>query len=411
MVLQEIVSGTFKFQAFEDNFPDGDDSDKHELFADNTIDCLGGKFGFKFARKNGKLAAHFLRRDTGVFPLKIKCVLSVPGSREHTFEVTFLPEWCKSAWRVDPKSLVSKGVFGWPDYPVPAATLRQAAAGDGGVLHLQAEITGSRSSSAMLASHESCLRDNLQELVAAIIGSPTIRLLGPDGAQLELPKALLCAHSPVMRAALEGQMEEGQLQMINVDDMKLQALQDFAVCLCSGGLPAVMVTDWERLLDLLVIADKYGVHALVKACISLLSVSVSEKTAAPLLKIADQAGFTQLLRCAMYYCLACRTRMLAVIDSDEYTHFSADLLRNIVAHQDLVETGRIPKYPLCFQYLEVEREFDDNTDWSTLSTTKLRRACFERDLSASGAPAELVSRLSATGWLHTETEPELNREL
>merc|ERR1712085_245249 len=104
------------------------------------------------------------------------------------------------------------------------------------------------------------------------------------------------------------------------------------------------------------------------------------------MKVADEAGCLKLFRCLLYYCLASSARMNAVIDSDEYTHFSADLLRNIAAHQEVMQSAKFPEYPISLQYGEVDQEFDETTDWSTLSTTKLRRACFERDLSASGTP-------------------------
>jgi hypothetical protein len=260
-----------------------------------------------------------------------------------------------------------------------------------------------------MAGHESCLRGNVPELLAGLVGSPSVRLLGPDEQCIELPRALLFAHSSVLRAALESPMEEGQSRSIKFADLKWQALQDFSICLCSGGLPSAIVTGWERLLDLLIVADRYCVRALVDACIALLSMAISVKTVAPLMKAAEVAGCPKLLRCILYFCLASSDRMNVVIDSDEYAHFSSDLLRSITAHQEVVQSARFPEYPDSFQYAELDKEFNETTDWSTLSSSKLRRACFERDMAASGTSAEIVTRLSAYS-LDAKSERESKRQ-
>lgn len=394
------MSGIFRFRGFAEHFPEGDDSDTPELYSENVIECAGGKLRFELARSSGKIEGYMSRCDGGVMPLQITWKIWLQSGPGYLLDTTFLPDWCKDSWTAeaqesnDAHNAITDGAHGWPEFPIPLVALRQAAAQANGVLNMPVEITATRSASSTLAGHESCLRDNVPNLLAGLVGSPGVQLVGPDGMRVELPQALLCAHSTVLRAALEGPMEEGQTRSIRVGDLKRQALLDFSVCLCSGGLPAALVTDWQRLLDLLVVADKYCVHALVDACISLLSVAISTKTVAPLMKAADEAGFTKLMRCLLYYCLGCTDRMRFVIDSDEFSHFSADLLRNIFAHQECLELGRFLKYPTSLQYLEVGQEFHDATDWSTLSTSELRRACFERDLSSSGTSAEIVTRLS-----------------
>jgi len=399
MTLEKQLDGVFTFQGFAEHFPDGDDSDKPEFVSQNSIDCGSSKVQFLFTRKKGKLGGRLQRCDKGVLPAKVKCMLQVQGSsQKNALECTFVAQWCKSAWAgVDMKIMdadrITAGNWGWADFPIAMSALREAVDLNGALI-MQATMTIFCTSSLTLSGHESCLRDNLEDLAADLIGSPVVGLEGPDGMRLELPKAVLSAHSAVLRAALDSDMQEGQSQTIQVVDVQKQALHDFAVCLCSGGLPSVVVTSWERLVDLFVVADKYDVRALVDACISLLATAICEGTVAPLMKIADAGGFTELLRCLLYYCLASSKRMNIIIDSDEYTHFSAGLLRNIAAHQELMESDRFLKYPESFQYLQVEKEINDEIDFSTLSTSKLRRACFERDLSASGTPAEIVARLS-----------------
>eukprot|EP00931_Biecheleriopsis_adriatica_P105429 TRINITY_DN79998_c0_g1_i1.p1 TRINITY_DN79998_c0_g1~~TRINITY_DN79998_c0_g1_i1.p1 ORF type:complete len:430 (+),score=60.04 TRINITY_DN79998_c0_g1_i1:33-1292(+) len=414
MVLQEKKRDTFGFPDFADHFKDGDESDTPNLKS-NAIEILGHRLRFMLKRKNKQICGALISEtEKGVIPLKVRVKFALRDQADE-LNVTFIPRWCRSLWKENKEYMTGAipakiSTWGWActDF-LPESQLRTAAAEADGMVRLEASITASQSSLVTLAGHESCLRGSIPALFASLSGSPTVQLEGREELHLHLPKALLCAHSPVLRAALESPMEEGKSQAITVVDVKPGALKDFSVCLLSGGLPSSIVTDWERLVDLLFVADKYDVQALVDSCISLLSVAITSKTVAPLMKIADGAGFAKLLRCLLYYCLACPARMASVIDSDEYSQFSADLLRNIVAHREVMEQGRFLMYPDSFQYLDVKQEFDNATDWSKLSSSQLRRACFERDLSASGTPAEMIDRL-ATPSQQLDGEPEAKRQ-
>eukprot|EP00931_Biecheleriopsis_adriatica_P086680 TRINITY_DN61293_c0_g1_i1.p1 TRINITY_DN61293_c0_g1~~TRINITY_DN61293_c0_g1_i1.p1 ORF type:complete len:413 (-),score=42.50 TRINITY_DN61293_c0_g1_i1:8-1246(-) len=409
MVLEEKITREFTFKDFAEHFPDGAEEDA-PLLQSEDVECACGKLRLHMCRESGKFAMRLYRSDSGVLPMRINCKLSVTGSAEYELKVTFLPKWCSKPWDIDTKllngALLTFTWWGWPDSPLALSVLKQAAAADG-VLKVQAKIVAYCPSS-VLAGHESCLRGNMPGLIAGMAGSTSVKFQGPNGLCVELPKALLCAHSSVLQAALTSTMVEGQSQIIKVDDLQDQALKD-AVCLCSGGLPSAVVTTWQGLFDLLVVADKYAVQSLADACISLLSTAVSEKTVAPLIKSADEAGLTKLVRCLLYSCLSSPSRMNAVIDSDEYTIMSADLLRCFAAHQEVVGSDRFLEYPESLQHLDVQYEFDDTTDWSNLSSFKLRRACFERDLATSGTPKDLRKRLS-TPRSSVHGEPETKRQ-
>eukprot|EP00746_Dinoflagellata_sp_MGD_P122941 gnl/MRDRNA2_/MRDRNA2_57693_c0_seq4.p1 gnl/MRDRNA2_/MRDRNA2_57693_c0~~gnl/MRDRNA2_/MRDRNA2_57693_c0_seq4.p1 ORF type:complete len:245 (+),score=48.72 gnl/MRDRNA2_/MRDRNA2_57693_c0_seq4:46-780(+) len=218
-------------------------------------------------------------------------------------------------------------------------------------------------------------------MASTLADSTLVTINASNGYELKMFKGMLCAHSSVLRAALESTMIEGSSSCVQMPDVHQQILEDFALCLCSGGLPCDLITGWERVADLLLIADKY------------LSVAISVANVARLFKLSDQYGLLNLRRALMYFVMSDDKRFQAVRNSDEYSQFSADLLRDIVAHHAVHDKSRWKRDPPLLQWKDATMEFESDTDWQRLTSDDLRRACFERTLATTGTAAELVSRL------------------
>jgi len=241
-----------------------------------------------------------------------------------------------------------------------------------------------------------CLSVSVEDLSAVFADPGLITIRNNTGCEVQVPRALLAAHSPVLAAAWESGMVESKTHMLDIPDVGQQLLEDLRDCLISGGLPASVVTDWQRLADLLVVADKYAITPLVDACTFYVTMASSRDFAAKLLLMADGYSLFALRKAVMFFAVSNSQNFEAVRSSDEYDAFSADLLRDFWAHAAARKTQEAPATaaPLDMQWGNVPHEFPDDTEWEKLPKDALRRACFERLLITSGTAAEQLVRLS-----------------
>lgn len=242
-----------------------------------------------------------------------------------------------------------------------------------------------------------CLQSSIFGTALVDEGSALVTLKTADGFKLQLTKSVLYAHSPVLKAALESAMLEGTSGEVLMADVSKDVLSDFALCLCSLGLPDRIVTGWKRLLDLLVVANKYGVRALCDAITKVLFVSVTKSTIGDLLVYADIMGLLPFRRGLIRYIAFKQGYWDSLRDTDPYCKFTADLFRDILAHWSIKPSWN-EKYgsePLFMQWADDDHEFEENTCWEELPGDALRRACCERHLATSGTSAELAARLAA----------------
>lgn len=179
-------------------------------------------------------------------------------------------------------------------------------------------------------------------------------------------------------------------------DTSQQAIEDLRDCLVSGGVPPLVVTSWERIFDVLRLADKYGIAPLADACTFYLSIAISPSTASKMFTLSDKFGLLKLRKAVMQFLMRCKVGYEAAIASDEYESFSADLFRELRAYEAVRKEPHeaAAMMPLDGQWGNVPHEFPEGTDWQHLSKNSLRRACFERLLGTAGTSAELVARLS-----------------
>eukprot|EP00929_Paragymnodinium_shiwhaense_P045230 TRINITY_DN23132_c0_g1_i2.p1 TRINITY_DN23132_c0_g1~~TRINITY_DN23132_c0_g1_i2.p1 ORF type:complete len:281 (-),score=21.96 TRINITY_DN23132_c0_g1_i2:54-896(-) len=92
-----------------------------------------------------------------------------------------------------------------------------------------------------------------------------VKLRGTFGFEVHIPSQALRHHSAVLAAALDSEMKEGQSKVVKMADVDKRTLEDLRDCFLKGGVLRRNLTDWRRLLDLLVVAKKYEMTSLVGA--------------------------------------------------------------------------------------------------------------------------------------------------
>lgn len=332
-----------------------------------------------------------LRRvDKNVMPVHGSLRVCFNLSVKETPSITFAPTWVD----LEDRPRTTTYSWAWPKFTKPEDLLSFAESNDNCITMDMALVV--ERPCAFSLEHASCLKVDPAVWIS-IPASPMVTLVASDGFELQMPKALLCTHSSVLRAALESTMVESSSGSVRMPDVSKDVLHDFAACLYSGGIPDTTVTGWERLADLLVIADKYAVAPLAEACTMLLSVGISLKNSASLLKLSDRFGLLHLRRAVIHFAVSNASRFETICNSDEYSSLSADILRDLFAHKTAYSRlFSLREYPLMLQWCPSTLEFSDDTNWSLLHADALRRACLERKLATAGTSAELVARLSAT---------------
>jgi len=308
--------------------------------------------------------------------------------RTFSFPTPYVLEPSWTAWEKRPNI---GGACGWENFETEERLLARADE-NGGTLSFDIRIIAKRP--CQRPETATCLRVSVVDLSAVFADPGLITIRNNSGYEVQVPRALLTVHSPVLAAAWESGMVESTTHTLDLPDVGQQVLEDLRDCLISGGLPASAVTNWQRLADLLIVADKYAITPLVDACTFYVTMATSRDIAAKLLLMADGYSLFALRKAVMYFAVSNSQNFEAVRSSDEYDAFSADLLRDFWAHAAARKTQEASVAPLDMQWGNVPYEFADDSDWEKLPKDALRRACFERLLVTSGTVAEQLLRLS-----------------
>jgi len=376
------------------------------------------------------------RVDTGVNPVNASMEVSLKKSPFQTWARSFekhywfVAEWAKSASHHHINSR------GWQRFCSETELLAHVELNGDDTAQFDVKISTACPDGMGPPDHASCLRgggSEIHQFPLSVLDFVT--LSASEDFQISVPRAMLCAHSSVLKAALESGMTEGRSNTIELPDVRRRPLEDFASCLFSGGLPGQVATSVDRLLDILILADRYDVAPLAAACVWSLSVAASDQNVSRLLRSCELHGLTRLYRVLVHFTKADVKRIEAVMNSDEYSELGPDTVRElfaqwlpklqapVVASKDSssgmhaqagphggalspqnsvsgAEDGEVPPF---LQWGNVEREFSDKSDWQQLHANELRRACFERELATTGTAEELASRLGTTvaGTCHT----------
>jgi hypothetical protein len=324
-------------------------------------------------------------------PLKVlsetvKCKTIVKSTQE--------PRWFVPGWVSWEERLRTSRKWVWGQFDT-AQNMLAGADSDAGTLSIEIWMVAQRPYKP--PGHSSCLPLAVAPGRALWVNPCLVTLKCEGEGEVQVPEQVLCAHSPAFSAALQSGMIEGTTRTITMTDCSRQALEDLCDCLFVGGLPTSKCTDWQRLLNLAVLAHKYEVVRLVDACIFYLSVAISRENVSQLLLKADRYRLLRLLKAALQFTMHHDENLRVVQNSDESEAFSADLVHMLwtYSHVRKSNTSLDARSSLTVQWGDVPNEFPEGTAWEKLSKTDLRRACFERLLGTTGTAAELVVLLSS----------------
>ena len=356
----------------------------------------GARFKVVLKRKDVTASLKLYRVDGNPMPVHLRYNAVGAGNDTETTWLLFYPKWLGLQGSDEDYTVGEEG-FGWENW-ITLSELSSSTQGTD-VFTIIIMVASIRPYSLHPSDLTCCLRvDTLQHAFEGFEPS-MITLKSVDNVELQLPKALLCFHSPVMKAAFRSSMVEATHCTIYMKDIEEETLKDFAVCVYQQGLPNSLITGWERLVRLLIMAQKYNITALATAITTILSAGISRDNAASLFKYSEKYNLLGLRRSLINFVTFDSKNLEAVTATDEYCSFSSNLLRDILAHRrkKMRKDCSYGKFPLMLQWGHIGYEFKDGCDWENLHPDSLRRACCERNLATTGAAADLIQRISSKG--------------
>jgi len=341
----------------------------------------------------GVFTMNVYRTDDGLSPVEISGRIKFANAlREKKIEKTWVrPRWCP---------LTSAEKINLFIRRFTSDQLREQVVAAEGVVRVEVELSETSYPSAQ-RDVERCLLGcaaldltSIFPMVSITAGSSSLQAslqIAQAGSQrFQVPRKLLCAHSPVLEVMLNSSMAEsgGHIDMAGTP---VKAIGDWVLCLLNGGLVREVAQCTDRVTGVLILCDKYEVDALSDACTWTLTMTLSRNNVAERLAVSDEHGLTKLRLAALKFAASTSDRMNAVTGSTEYSTYSPSLLRDLMAHQNAPPQSDPPVY---LQWGN-DYEFTPETCWTGLDPQAVRRACLERHLATTGSLAELLARLGA----------------
>lgn len=146
----------------------------------------------------------------------------------------------------------------------------------------------------------SCVESLLADLAKTLEdeGSSDITVLCQDNS-IRVHKLILSARSPVFKAMLTSDMIERTQGVINIEDASVEVVRQMVRYMYT----AKVEHDFDRIKELLVLANKYQVLELVNYCSSRIFESLSEDNALEIGMFGEMHNSEVLInRCAKYIC-------------------------------------------------------------------------------------------------------------
>ncbi|XP_015903519.1 uncharacterized protein [Parasteatoda tepidariorum] len=111
-------------------------------------------------------------------------------------------------------------------------------------------------------------------------------------------KCLLSARSPVFATMFDQDMLETQTGVVNIPDVESDTLQSFLEFLYTD---TITNTDYEKLLKLMFVAEKYQVDYLMKRCSLILMSKLSLENVCEVVSVSDMVNQSNLKLCAINF--------------------------------------------------------------------------------------------------------------
>ncbi|KAG8176950.1 hypothetical protein JTE90_015416 [Oedothorax gibbosus] len=145
--------------------------------------------------------------------------------------------------------------------------------------------TGSSISSSALTNSQLSHVELVKNLKTMFESGPAHDLtFSVGGRSIPVHKAVVCRRSPVFGKMLEHDMVEKRSTNIAIEDAEFSTFNNFLLFLYTGEIAE---KDWESVLGIYSLADKYQVDSLRKECSSILSGGLAVSSFCRILVIAD----------------------------------------------------------------------------------------------------------------------------
>lgn len=133
-----------------------------------------------------------------------------------------------------------------------------------------------------------------------------------DGRVLRASKAVLCVRSSHFRAMFTSGMREATEAVVRIPDIAYTTFRALLDYLLTDEIAAALSS--EEVLDLLMIANKYGVYRLEQLCETRLSMQLNAESVHEVAECASLIGSSQLERAAARY--------IAMLEGQKTTGYS-----------------------------------------------------------------------------------------
>ncbi|XP_042903337.2 uncharacterized protein [Parasteatoda tepidariorum] len=128
-------------------------------------------------------------------------------------------------------------------------------------------------------------------------------------------KCLLSARSPVFSAMFKRDMMENQTGVVDIPDVESEVLCSFVEYLYTDIFSN---TDFDHVLNLLLVADKYQVNSLKERCSKILISKISTENIYEVISVADLMNQVALKQLALNYI---KTNKMAIIQSRDWSEW------------------------------------------------------------------------------------------
>jgi len=155
-----------------------------------------------------------------------------------------------------------------------------------------------------------CLQAMYSDIISLYKDNSTadITIKCSDEGEIKVHSMLMMARSPVFHSMLTTEMKEKKEKIIVIEYWGIEVVQEMIKFIYTANISKA----FDKIPELLILADKYCIESLVTLCSSLLSDSVSQETAVELGIFGETHGAKDLLeKCAWFI-----SRDLGCIEGD-----------------------------------------------------------------------------------------------
>ncbi|KAK0161729.1 hypothetical protein PV327_008147 [Microctonus hyperodae] len=147
-----------------------------------------------------------------------------------------------------------------------------------------------------------------------------------DEKEILLHKIILAAYSPVFLAMFKAGMIESTNKRIVVTDVEVEVMEKVVEFMYTGTISPV--PEYEELLSILKVADKYEINYLKTLCEEKLSEKITIENVFKILEENSLYGGPLLTKSLLYFMVKNKSSIIKLEDFEEFHHRKPELLSN-----------------------------------------------------------------------------------